>query len=136
MLKSEAMLKYVDGRFEAWNWSTNAQHKKDLAYFNEKKIIDMEEAKTESGKEKIRRYYDDLIKAMAKERQYFRRRFENEYCLNDDKTVTGLRYNKRENKFVARVVYQREDPDKSYKKKGKTIIPKLSVYEEVEVTED
>ena len=76
------------------------------------------------------------MNAIAKERRYFRRRFENEYCLNDDKTVTGLRYNKRENKFVARVVYQRENPDKIYKNKGKTIIPKVSVNDEVEVTED
>ena len=87
--------------------------RKNLVYVKEIKKFDIEKAK-KSEKEKSSRYYDDLMNAMAKERQWFRRHFENQYCLNHDKTVTGLRYSKGENKFVARVVYQCENPDKSY----------------------
>ena len=38
-------------------------------------------------------YYNDLKKAILKERCFFKHQLENEFRLNDVKTVTGLRYN-------------------------------------------
>ena len=42
---------------------------------------------------------------MKKERRHFRRVFENDYLMNEVMLVTGFKYVRSDNKFVARVQY-------------------------------
>ena len=71
----------------------------------------MEEADTEARKEKIELYYNDLEKAIIKERRHFRRQFATDFRLKDAYTVTGLRYISATKKFVAKIVHKRHPLD-------------------------
>jgi hypothetical protein len=135
--KKEVLDRYVDSRFTEWQWSTTAQHIAEKKYYEAMKVLHMENAKSKADKEKILHYYTDLLTGMEKERRYYRRMIERDYHLDNVKSVTGIRFDKVGKRFVARVVYQEELPEKAFKnKKGKNIIPTQAVFEEVEVTED
>jgi hypothetical protein len=108
VIKKEALQKFIDGSFEEWEWSTGAQYEKDLKYFAALEKRDLAAAQTICEKEKITCYYNDLKKAILKERRFFKRQLENEFRLNDVKTVTGLRYNKTTKKFYARLQWQED----------------------------
>ena len=130
------MKKFVNGPFEEWGWSTGAQHEKDQTYFAafEKRVLAA--AQTVGEKEKIVCYYNDLKNAIFKERHLFKSQLENEFRLNDVKTVTGLRYNKTIKTFYARLQWQKERPEKMYKVKGKKVIPTEPKSDDIEVSED
>ena len=104
-LDKTAMDVYVEKRFLEWNWSSNEQHQKDLQWYRQIMTSSMEKAKSTSQKEIIKLYYTELLKAMKKERRHFRRQFENDYLLDEAMLVTGVKYVRSENKFVARVQY-------------------------------
>ena len=137
IIKKETMDEYVDGRFESWNWSTQAQHTLDCKYFASLKKLDLGLVTTKEEKKKITNYYRDLEKAIAKERRHFRRQFEIEFRLEEARTVTGLRYNKTDNKFFARLTWQEEKREQGHMNaKKELIIPTERRNEELEVTED
>ena len=77
-----------------------------------------------------------MKKAILKERHFFKRQLENEFRLNDVKTVFGLRYNKTTNKFYARLQWQEERPEKSHRVKGKKVVPTEPKSDDIEVSED
>ncbi|KAI2494872.1 hypothetical protein MHU86_19636 [Fragilaria crotonensis] len=102
---------YVEKRFLEWNWSSNEQHQMDLQWYRQIMTSSVEEAKSTSQKEIIKLYYTELLKAMKKERRHFRRQFENDYLLDEAMLVTGVKYVRSENKFVARVQYTDDEGD-------------------------
>ena len=89
-----------------------------------------------NDKEKIVCYYKDLKKAILKERRFFKRQLENEFRLNDVKTVTCLQYNKTTNIFYAQLQWQDERPEKSHRVKGKKVVPAKPKSGDIEVSED
>lgn len=110
-IDTNAMDVYVEKRFLEWNWSSNEQHQMDLQWYRQIMTSSMEEAKSTSQKEIIKLYYTELLKAMKKERRHFRRQFENDYLLDEAMLVTGVKYVRPENKFVARVQYTDDKGD-------------------------
>ena len=137
ILKTDEMEKYIEKCFVDWSWSSNAQHVADIWYFRDRRNLEKTNAKCYSEKEKIHNYYKDLEKAMIKERRYYRRQFATQFRLNDVYTVTGLRYNKHNNKFVAKIEHKREP--RQYDADGKKVeqLGPPEVYSnEIEVSED
>ena len=67
--------------------------------------LNLQNAKSAHQKEIIKLYYTELLKAMKKERRHFRKRFENDYLLDETTLVTGVKFLRTEKKFVARVQY-------------------------------
>ena len=130
-LQQDDMERYVESRFLQWKWSSNEQHKMELQYFGELGKVKQQQAKTSHQKGIIKAYYSDLIAGMKKERRYFRRQFEQEYLLTNPKGVTGVRYDKLKNQFLARVTYLQEQVDEDTRK-----LTLVKEDEEFEVSED
>ncbi|KAI2497454.1 hypothetical protein MHU86_17058 [Fragilaria crotonensis] len=101
----EAMNKFVEDRFLYWGWSSTKDHLKNV----EKKRAEMQRkidgCKKKKTKDDYREQYTKEIKFMKKERKKFKRAFELEWTFGTEAMVHGLKYNPREDTFVALLVY-------------------------------
>ena len=105
-LNPKMMEKFVDYSFQNWGWSSNKQFKMDLEH--QRKIMKEEIGKAKNDRTQISicLYYTDLLKAMKKERRYFRKQFEENYKLGNPAAVRALKYDMDTDTFTALCVYE------------------------------
>ncbi|KAI2498091.1 hypothetical protein MHU86_16401 [Fragilaria crotonensis] len=126
LLRDEAaMNKFVEDRFLYWGWSSTKDHMKNV----EKKRAEMQRkidgCKKKKTKDDYREQYTKEIKFMKKERKKFKRAFELEWTFGTEAMVHGLKYNPREDTFVALLVYNVKTKEgKLEKKEEKLLFPK------------
>jgi len=117
----EAMNKFVENRFLYWGWSSTKDHLKNV----EKKRAEMQRkidgCKKKKTKEDYREQYTKEIKFMKKERKKFQRAFELEWTFGTEAMVHGLKYNPREDTFVALLVYNVKTKEGKLEKKEEKI---------------
>ena len=118
LLRDEAaMNKFVEDRFLYWGWSSTKDHMKNV----EKKRAEMQRkidgCKKKKTKDDYREQYTKEIKFMKKERKKFKRAFELEWTFGTEAMVHGLKYNPREDTFVALLVYSVKTKEGNLEKK-------------------
>ncbi|KAI2508001.1 hypothetical protein MHU86_6408 [Fragilaria crotonensis] len=122
LLRDEAaMNKFVEDRFLYWGWSSTKDHLKNV----EKKRAEMQRkidgCKKKKTKDDYREQYTKEIKFMKKERKKFKRAFELEWTFGTEAMVHGLKYNPREDTFVALLVYNVKTKEGKLEKKEEKI---------------
>ena len=110
-LDPKMMEKFVDYSFRNWGWSSEKQYQKDLAHQRNLMKSLFDQAKTMSSQLTIKIYYQDLLKSMKRERNYYRRWFQTQYKLGNPASVTGLKYNSETDTFTARCEYELFDKE-------------------------
>jgi hypothetical protein len=91
--------KFIAESFEKWNWSSEKDHQKTIEFWaKQMKARDCSESKKE--------YIRELIKGIKNERAQFTKELTNEFMFTRLTMVKGLRFEKANNSFYARLVYQ------------------------------
>ncbi|KAI2491461.1 hypothetical protein MHU86_23098 [Fragilaria crotonensis] len=91
--------KFIAESFEKWNWSSEKDHQKTIEFWaKQMKARDCSETKKE--------YIRELIKGIKNERSQFTKELTNEFMFTRLTMVKGLRFEKANNSFYARLVYQ------------------------------
>ncbi|KAI2501078.1 hypothetical protein MHU86_13369 [Fragilaria crotonensis] len=91
--------KFIAESFEKWNWSSEKDHQKTIEFWaKQMKARDCSESKKE--------YIRELIKGIKNERSQFTKELTNEFMFTRLTMVKGLRFEKANNSFYARLVYQ------------------------------
>jgi hypothetical protein len=117
----EERSKFIAESFKKWNWSSDKDHQKTIEQWaKQMKAKDCSESK----KEWIRA----LIKGIKEDRMQFTKELTNEFMFTRLTMVKGLRFEKANNSFYARLMYQ--EPDESDPKKMIVAEEELKVEEE------
>ena len=105
-LNEKAMHAFVEAKFRQWKWSSMEQHKKELESVRMNMKYAIQRAKTLKMQEDIRRKATQKLNFMKKERKNFTKSFELEYKFGNAAMVQGLKYNPREDCFIAQLEYK------------------------------
>jgi hypothetical protein len=112
---------FIAESFKKWKWSSEKDHQKTIEHWAKKmKAKDCSESKRE--------WIRELIKGIKEERAQFTKELTNEFMFTRLTMVKGLRFEKANNSFYARLVYQ--EPDESHPNKMVVAEEELKVEEE------
>jgi hypothetical protein len=112
---------FIAESFKKWKWSSEKDHQKTIEHWAKK--MNAKDC-SESKREWIR----ELIKGIKEERAQFTKELTNEFMFTRLTMVKGLRFEKANNSFYARLVYQ--EPDESHPNKMVVAEEELKVEEE------
>ena len=79
---------------------------KDLEGQHQIMQLEARKAKTDRVQSLIHHYLTDLLRAMKKERKFYRKEFKTNYKLGDPAAVRGLKYDQKSDIFTARCLYK------------------------------
>ena len=100
------MEKFVEDAFLRWNWSSTADHNKELESVRNEMKQALKRSRGKLQRAAVAGRYDQRLKFMKKERRLYRRVFELEWKFGTSALVTGLKHNPMNNQFTARIEYK------------------------------
>jgi hypothetical protein len=95
----EERSKFIAESFKKWNWSSDKDHQKTIEQWA--KLMKAKDC-SESKKDWIRA----LIKGIKEDRMQFTKELTNEFMFTRLTMVKGLRFEKANNSFYARLMYR------------------------------